>query len=96
MYKNPVVSGLENVENALSSFKSYLKRTIDSEINGDHENVTGPQLGFKVSYDEEKGVLVAKVIGAKQLPATFGSSSPRGYLVKVRLKTKCYIENNAF
>lgn len=83
--KNHLQLGLENMEQAVNTLKRYFRRTIDSEegsVCGDNNSV--PQLGFKVSFDEEKSEIKAKVIGARQLPTDFGSSKPRGYLVKVR------------
>lgn len=81
--KNHIQSGLENMEQAVSTLKRYFRRTIDSEVNSDCDRTTVPQLGFKVSYDEVTSELKAKVIGARQLPTDYGSSTPRGYLVKV-------------
>lgn len=79
-------SGLENMEQAVSTLKRYFKRTInESDENDDGDKTSGPQLGFKVSYDEEKSELRAKVIGARQLPTEYGSCRPSGYLVKVKL-----------
>lgn len=83
--KNHLQSGLENMEQAVSTLKKYFKRTIDSEVNNECDRTTGPQLGFKVSYDEVASELRAKVIGARQLPTEYGSFSPTGYLVKVYL-----------
>lgn len=81
--KNHLQSGLENMEQAVSTLKKYFKRTVESEVNNECDRTTGPQLGFKVSYDEGASELRAKVIGARQLPTEYGSFSPSGYLVKV-------------
>lgn len=83
--KNHLQSGLENMEQAVSSLKRYFKKTIENEVNSECDRITGPQLGFKVSYDEAASELRVKVIGARQLPTEYGSFSPSGYLVKVKL-----------
>lgn len=59
----------------------YFKKGIDSDVLSETQP---PQLGFCVSYDRSTCELQAKVIGARYLPTEFGSSAPRGYLVKVR------------
>lgn len=82
--KNQLHSGLENMEQAVNTLKRYFRRTIESDENSDCDRTSGPQLGFKVSFDEEKYEIRAKVIGARQLPTDYGNCQPRGYLIKVR------------
>lgn len=88
--KNHIQSGLENMEQAVSTLKRYFSRTIDNEVHSDCDRTSVPQLGFKVSYDEATTELRAKVIGARQLPTDYGSSTPRGYLVKVGIDVYKY------
>ncbi|XP_066260150.1 uncharacterized protein [Euwallacea similis] len=57
---------------------NFLNRTNGSSLRNNE-----PQIGFKLSFSEKLGILNVKVIGAKHLPADYGLSKVRGYLVKV-------------
>ncbi|KAJ8918470.1 hypothetical protein NQ315_008167 [Exocentrus adspersus] len=67
------------MEQKLNKVKNYftLRR---SDVGLD--NAVEPQIGFKVSFCEITKELRVKVIGARQLPTSYGSVKPSGYLVK--------------
>lgn len=69
------------MEQKLNRVKNYftIKRS-----DGGLDNAVDPQIGFKVSFCEITKELKVKVIGARQLPTSYGSVKPNGYLVKVR------------
>lgn len=61
-------------------FKNYLL----SKQNSKNFGISGgPQVGFKVMFCEERNEITVRVIGTKDLPATFGHFKPTGYAVKV-------------
>ncbi|XP_022909960.1 uncharacterized protein [Onthophagus taurus] len=55
-----------------------------SEETGEVGNAQ-PEIGFKLTYFERTQQLVVKVIGARNLPKTYGTLKPEGYLIKVTI-----------
>ncbi|XP_044751437.1 uncharacterized protein LOC123311488 [Coccinella septempunctata] len=49
------------------------------EVYGDVE----PQVGFKLAYNSRTGEVSVKVLGAKQLPTSYGTTKTQGYLIKL-------------
>ncbi|CAH0556971.1 unnamed protein product [Brassicogethes aeneus] len=63
--------------------KLFNSLNINNKIGFGPSETDHPQIGFKVTYSENEKVLRIKVIGARKLPAVYGSIKPKGYLVKV-------------
>ncbi|KAL3281298.1 hypothetical protein HHI36_004510 [Cryptolaemus montrouzieri] len=63
----------------MSLLKSFLSPKAKNEVYGDQE----PQVGFKLVFNSNTGEMVVKVLGAKQLPTSYGITKPQGYLMKV-------------
>lgn len=68
------------MEQKINKVKNYFTiRKSDGSLN----DAVDPQIGFKVSFCEITKELKVKVIGARQLPTSYGNIKPTGYLVKV-------------
>lgn len=65
----------------MSVLKHFRSSKAKDEIYGDPE----PQVGFKLAFNTKTGEITVKVMGAKQLPTSYGSAKTQGYLIKVRL-----------
>ncbi|KAK9870630.1 hypothetical protein WA026_008192 [Henosepilachna vigintioctopunctata] len=63
----------------MSLLKNFLSSKTKNEVYGDQE----PQIGFQVNYNTLFGEISVKVLGAKQLPTSYGNTKPQGYLMKV-------------
>ncbi|CAG9768618.1 unnamed protein product [Ceutorhynchus assimilis] len=70
------------MEQKINNFLTFLNVNKNSE-SAVTSGGSDPQIGFKISFNQNLAILNVKVIGAKQLPADYGSSKPKGYVVKV-------------
>lgn len=65
----------------LKNFLSSKTATLSGDSNS--ESTTKPQVGFKISFNDDTKQLKVRVIGARHLPVLYGNSKPEGYLIKV-------------
>lgn len=66
-------------EMSIKKFKDF----INSINNGNDTGESKAEVGFKILFSEENYQLIIKIIGARNLPSSFGNIKTQGYVVKV-------------
>lgn len=69
------------MEQRLNNLKSFFK-----PFQAPPSEPSEPEIGFKLTFSKSSKQLRVKVIGARHLPANYGTIKPHGYSVKVKFK----------